>query len=86
MENFYEHPLVKEIYEFIDSKEFRVLREYRNQIAHTNIRDISRLRSITRNLVDLIPQMPEQEALVIKVIKKKLPTIIKMVDEANKYS
>ena len=69
----------------MESAEFKIIQKYRNNIAHQNIEDASRLRSITGTLVELIPYMPEKEVLVIKAVNQSLPSIIQIVETANKF-
>ena len=69
----------------MNTNEFKVLQNYRNEIAHTGIDDISNLCTVAENLVELIPAVPAREAEVIKAIRNSLPSIIQMVNLANSF-
>ena len=83
LENFFSNPAVMSIYEFINTDDFKLIKNYRNEIAHTGIDDISNLSSVAKNLAELIPAVPAREAEVIKAIGNSLPSIIQMVNLAN---
>ena len=83
--DFFENPSVKGIYSFMRSKDFQMIRKYRNNIAHRNIEDVSHLKSISETLMQLTPEMPAKDASVIKAIDQSMPSIVHMVTMANEF-
>ena len=86
MKEFFEHRLVKALYDLMESNQYKIIRSYRNDIAHFPIEDFTSLKSIAENLARLIPEMPKREASVITAINQKLTLINQLFKMSNELS
>lgn len=86
VKNFFANPFVKEFQHLMKSKEFQVIRNYINVIAHSTFDDLSQINAIEEKLSKLVPHVPEKDARAIKAIIKKLPEIVRLLTFADKLT